>query len=66
MKLETAIQNLRSVIKRKHLPGLLQDRKLWLFFETIQMEQIVRDCIMEAVSEIATKTEIVPMLGSAN
>lgn len=51
---------------RARLKTRVQDRKLWLFFETIQMEQIVRDCIMAAVSEIATKTEIVPMLGSAN
>lgn len=48
---------------RARLKTRVQDRKLILFFETIQMEQIVRDFIMASVAEVATKTGIVPMLG---
>jgi uncharacterized protein YfdQ (DUF2303 family) len=44
----------------------VQDRRLFLFFETIQIEKIVRDCILASVAEIAEKTSLVPLLGSAN
>ena len=62
----SVFEGLEKKAIRARLKTRVQDRKLWLFFETIQMEQIVRDCIMAAVAEIATKTEIVPMLGSPN
>lgn len=42
----------------------IQERKLTLWYETIDMPGIVRDSIMLIVKQIADKTKIVPMLGS--
>ncbi len=48
---------------RARLKTRIQDRKLYLFFETIQMDQQVRECIMATVKEVAAKTGIIPYLG---
>jgi uncharacterized protein YfdQ (DUF2303 family) len=41
------------------------DRQLKLYFETIQLPNIVRDSIMLLVKQVSTKTGIVPLLGAA-
>jgi hypothetical protein len=44
----------------------IEDRRLTLWFETVQKPQIVRENILLLIKEIATKTEIIPFQGSVN
>jgi len=45
------------------LKSRVSDRRLSLFFETVQPHVIVRDAIKGLMEEIATKTGIVPLIG---
>lgn len=42
----------------------IEERKLHLFFETINEHGIVRDSIMDAVKQVSEGTKIIPLLGS--
>lgn len=42
----------------------IQSRKLELWFETIDIHKIVRDCVKATVKQVAEKTSITPLLGS--
>lgn len=42
----------------------IADRKLQLWFETVQLQKIVRDAVLDAVKKVSAKTGIVPLIGS--
>ena len=54
-----------SYLVRARLKSRVNDRALSLWFETIEMHQIVRDSILLVVAEIEEKTGLRPLLGHA-
>jgi uncharacterized protein YfdQ (DUF2303 family) len=49
---------------KARLKTVIAERQLHLRFETIGINEIVRDSIMEAVKQIGEKTGIIPLLGN--
>lgn len=42
----------------------VEDRKLFLYYETVSMSAIIRESIMLLAKEIGTKTKIIPLVGN--
>ena len=49
---------------KARLKARIEDRGLKLYFETIQLPNIIRESIMLLVEQVAKETKIVPLLGS--